>query len=85
MNTPQDEKFATDRQLQVLREIAWYIDAYKFPPSFREIGDMVGIKAVHGVEKHIKVLEVKGLIEREPGKYRALRITDKGRGELAYL
>lgn len=80
-----EEREPTDRQLQVLREIAWYIEAYKYPPTYRDIGQMVGIKTLRGVEVNLRALERKGLIEREKGKQRALSITDKGRGELAYL
>jgi repressor LexA len=80
-----EERDPTDRQLQVLREIAWFIDAYKYPPTYRDVGQMLGIKSVHGVERNIKALERKGLIERERGRIRAMSITDKGRGELAYL
>lgn len=65
------------RQKQTLRVIARYIDACGFPPTVREIGDLMGIRSVNGVIGNLKKLEARGLIQREFGKRRGIRIVDE--------
>jgi len=62
----------TDRQLEVLRFIARQIDEAGYPPTIREIGEALDIRSTNGVNDHLKALEKKGFLARDPVKSRAL-------------
>lgn len=47
------------------------------PPSLREIAEAVGHTTTISVQRILDRLETNGLIEREAGKSRSLRLTDK--------
>jgi repressor LexA len=69
----------TDRQLQVLRFIARQIDEAGYPPTIREIGEALDIRSTNGVNDHLKALERKGYLERDPVKSRAVVPTNAAR------
>jgi repressor LexA len=58
--------------------IARYIQTYTLhqgrPPTIREIAKANGIASTNGVECHLKALEGKGVIEREPTLARGIRM-----------
>jgi repressor LexA len=62
----------TDRQLEVLRYIARQIEDQGYPPTIREIGEALDIRSTNGVNDHLKALERKGYLTRDPVKSRAL-------------
>jgi len=62
----------TDRQLEVLRFIARQIEEAGYPPTIREIGEALDIRSTNGVNDHLKALERKGFLARDPVKSRAL-------------
>ncbi len=72
------------RQLQVLNLIRSWVETNGIAPSFREIGDQLGIKSTNGVSDHVRALERKGYIERVGGRgaARSLRLTRKATGTL---
>ena len=72
----------TDRQLEVLRFIASEIEARGYPPTIREIGEALDIASTNGVNDHLKALEKKGYLQRDPVKSRALIPTPAGREAL---
>lgn len=63
---------ATPRQLEVLAAIVWLTDANGFPPTLRELGIAMDIRSTNGVNDHLKALQRKGLIRREPLKSRSI-------------
>jgi repressor LexA len=69
----------TDRQLEVLRFIARQIDDAGYPPTIREIGEALDIRSTNGVNDHLKALERKGFLTRDPVKSRALIPTSAAR------
>jgi repressor LexA len=69
----------TDRQLEVLRFIARQIDEAGYPPTIREIGEALDIRSTNGVNDHLKALERKGFLTRDPAKSRALIPTGSAR------
>ena len=69
----------TDRQLEVLRFIAAEIEERGYPPTIREIGEALGIASTNGVNDHLKALEKKGFLVRDPVKSRALTPTSAAR------
>jgi repressor LexA len=69
----------TDRQLEVLRFIARQIEEQGYPPTIREIGEALDIRSTNGVNDHLKALERKGFLTRDPVKSRALIPTSAAR------
>jgi repressor LexA len=72
----------TDRQLEVLRFIARQIEDQGYPPTIREIGEALDIRSTNGVNDHLKALERKGFLSRDPAKSRALIPSDRAREAL---
>jgi repressor LexA len=72
----------TDRQLEVLRFIARQIEDAGYPPTIREIGEALDIRSTNGVNDHLKALERKGFLTRDPVKSRALIPTPQAREAL---
>jgi repressor LexA len=69
----------TDRQLEVLRFIALQIEEAGYPPTIREIGEALDIRSTNGVNDHLKALERKGYLTRDPVKSRTLIPTEQAR------
>jgi repressor LexA len=72
----------TDRQLEVIRFIAREIEERGYPPTIREIGEALDIASTNGVNDHLKALEKKGYLQRDPAKSRALIPTSQARDVL---
>jgi repressor LexA len=72
----------TERQREVLRFIAKEIDERGYPPTIREIGEALDIASTNGVNDHLKALERKGYLQRDPVKSRALIPTSAARHAL---
>lgn len=64
----------TERQQNVYRFIREKIRNRGYGPTVREIGDHFGIRSPNGVMCHLKALEKKGLIVREPNMSRAIQL-----------
>jgi SOS-response transcriptional repressor LexA len=64
----------TQRQRDIYDYIRDRIEVLGFPPSVREIGDQFGISSPNGVMSHLKALEKKGFIERDPQAARSIRL-----------
>ena len=65
----------TKRQKSVYEFIRDKIQNRGYGPTVREIGSNFGISSPNGVMCHLKALEKKGLITREPNMSRAIRLT----------
>ena len=68
----------TDRQRAVYEFIRDKIQNRGYGPTVREISREFGIKSPNGVVCHLKALEKKGLITREPNMSRAIELTTEG-------
>ena len=66
------QKPPTERQQAILEVIASFTREHGYPPSVREIGERVGLSSSSTVQSHLKTLERRGLIKRDPTKPRAL-------------
>lgn len=64
------------RQIEVLTYIKQALRKQGYPPTVREIGQAVGLKSPATVHGHLRALEEKGYIKRDPCKQRALEIVD---------
>jgi repressor LexA len=71
-SSAQDE--LTSRQRKVLDAISMHIKARGFAPSFREIGDVAGLKSPSSVKHQLEVLEEKGYIRMSANKGRAIEL-----------
>ena len=66
----------SEKQNEFYEFLKTYTDNKGYPPSVREICEAVGLKSTSSVHGHLKRLESKGLIRRDPTKPRALEIID---------
>jgi repressor LexA len=64
----------TDRQKEVYVFLRDKIRGRGYGPTVREIGDEFDISSPNGVMCHLKALEKKGLITREPNRSRAIQL-----------
>jgi len=67
----------TPRQREIYEFVKDNIMNRGYGPTVREIGDEFGIKSPNGVMCHLRALEKKGLITREPNLSRAIQLSDK--------
>ena len=65
-----------DKQLEIYNFLKTYTENKGYPPSVREICEAVGLSSTSTVHGHLKRLEKKGLIKRDPSKPRALEIVE---------
>ena len=66
------------RQRQVLDTIVKHQAEYGYPPSVREIGDVLGLKSPASVKNHLDNLSEMGYVKRDTSKPRALRVCYEG-------
>ena len=69
-------KELTKKQQQVLDYILTEIHRRGYPPAIREIGKALNLSSSATVHSHIKALEKKGYLRRDPSKPRALEVLD---------
>lgn len=65
-----------DKQSEIYNYLKTYTESKGYPPSVREICEAVSLKSTSTVHGHLKRLEKKGLIKRDPAKPRALEIVE---------
>ncbi len=78
-----NEKPATERQQRILAVIRQFTFERGYPPSVREIGERVGLSSSSTIHAHLKALEKRGMISRDPTKPRALRSDLSGNAHMA--
>ena len=66
------DRGTTEKQLKILDVIRSFTAEMGYPPSVREIGERVGLSSSSTVQSHLKTLERRGLLRRDPTKPRAL-------------
>jgi len=81
-------KGLSTRQREILEYMHGRMQEDHVLPSYREIGDAMGIRSTNGVSDHVKALEKKGYLERRGGEgrgalARALILTDLALMEVA--
>ena len=72
---PVDATGLTPRQQRVLTVIKESIESKGYPPSMREIGELVGLTSSSSVAHQLRTLEEKGYIRRDPHRPRALTVS----------
>ena len=71
-----DTDALTPRQREIYHFIRSKIQGRGYGPTVREIGLQFQIKSPNGVMCHLKALQKKGLIHREPNMSRAIQLLD---------
>ena len=66
----------TKRQEQIYNFVKGQITGRGYGPTVREIGTEFGIKSPNGVMCHLKALEKKGFISRDPNMSRAITLAE---------
>jgi len=70
------DRGTTEKQRRILEVIREFTAEMGYPPSVREIGERVGLSSSSTVQSHLKTLERRGLLRRDPTKPRALVPSD---------
>jgi repressor LexA len=73
----------TSRQKQILDYIGRHRSRHGMPPTVREIQSHFGFASPNAAASHLRALERKKLLQREPGAARGLKITGDDRREVA--
>jgi repressor LexA len=60
-----------DEMLQYIRDV---VGRRGYPPSIREIGEALGLQSTSTVAHHLKVLQRKGYLHRDPGRPRTMEV-----------
>ncbi len=71
---PPDTTGLTPRQQRILNVLRESIEKRGYPPSIREIGDLVGLASSSSVAHQLRTLEHKGFIRRDPNRPRAVEV-----------
>lgn len=74
MSDPLIDPTLTQRQMQILDVIRDSVRKRGFPPSIREIGAHIGVASSSTVHNHLRQLEEKGYIRRDPSRSRSIEI-----------
>jgi len=74
----------TEPQRRTLRAIQAFIGKRGFPPTSKELGDILGISSASAYEQ-VSQLVRKGYVKREPRKARSLEIVEEPEREVAGL
>lgn len=64
----------SERQRMILTEIRHAVETRGYPPSVREIGEVVGLTSPSSVNYQLKMLEKKGYLRRDPNRPRAIEV-----------
>lgn len=70
----------TPRQYEILQYLQEEVAKKGYPPSVREIGQAVGLSSSSTVHGHLRQLEQKGYIRRDPTKPRAIELLQRAEG-----
>jgi repressor LexA len=69
-----DQPTLTKRQRQILECIERHMGERGYPPSVREIGEVVGLTSPSTVHSHLSTLQRLGYLRRDPTKPRAIEV-----------
>lgn len=67
----------TKKQMEILECIKQAILDKGYPPTVRELCDMVHLKSTSSIHANLEALERNGYIRRDPSKPRAIEIVDE--------
>lgn len=73
----QKNVFLTDEERKIIKFIADYQERFLVSPDLNEIMDKLGFKRSSKIYGQIEGLIARGLLSKEPGRRRGLKITDQ--------
>lgn len=73
----------TAARIRMLHAIVEHVRVHQWPPTIRELMTACALTSSNAVSERLDRLEADGLIERERGCPRAVRLTPAGHAELA--
>ncbi|HCC23741.1 TPA: repressor LexA [Candidatus Falkowbacteria bacterium] len=65
------------RQSEILSFIKEFVRDYDYSPSYREIGEAMGISSPATIHQHMQTLKAKGYLDIDPNAPRSLQLTSK--------
>lgn len=68
----------TERQRDVLGHVMLFTKAKGYPPTLRELRELLGVASTQGVSDHLRALERKGAIRVDPKVARGIVVLDPG-------
>jgi len=72
-------------RLRVLAAIVTHVRRKGYPPTVRDLMEIVGLESPSSVHWHLRQLRDTGLIAVEADKPRTIRVTDEGLAALARI
>lgn len=73
----QKNVFLTDEERKIIKFIADYQERFLVSPELNEIMDKLGFKRYSKIYERVDGLIARGLLSKEPGRRRGLKITDQ--------
>lgn len=73
------------RQQSILDYIRTQIQQRGIVPTIREIGEAVDLSSISTVHSHLRALEAKGYIRRDPSKPRSIQLVEQGPSRVEVL
>lgn len=67
----------SDLNAETMRALRDFIGEHGYPPSIRELGDALSLTSPDTVRERLLACERDGLIERVPGRPRAIRLKEE--------
>lgn len=64
----------TSRQAEVFEFIKEYINEHNYSPTYREIGEAIGVSSLSTVHKHIHCLKAEGKITLDENTQQSIKI-----------
>ena len=71
---PSSHGAITDRQRRILEAIRDSVTTRGYPPSMREIGEVVGLTSSSSVKHQLTALQAKGFLRQDPNRPRAIEV-----------
>lgn len=71
------------RQQEVYDLLLFYIRQHGYPPTMKELAELIGVRSVNAVAEHLRALQRKGLITISRGAARAISIVGSKEPALA--
>ena len=65
------------RQSEILNFLKEFATDYDYAPSYREIGEALGISSPATIHQHIQTLKSKGFLDVDPGAPRSVQLSSK--------
>ncbi|MCI1899275.1 MAG: SOS-response repressor and protease LexA [Enterobacter sp.] len=67
----------TNRQSEVLNTIKDYQSRLGFPPTVKELAELIGVSSPNAAAEHVKALKKKGYISIAPGAARGISLIEQ--------